>query len=748
VNDPLAAESHQVLGRDVEVAAIDEWLAVVATNDGASALVLVGEPGIGKTALWREGVRRARQRGRAVLSATPARADGELAYAGLSDLLADVPPDVIASLPAAQGLALRVAMLDEPPTGPPIDRRTVAAGFLSVLRRLTDEGPLVLAIDDLQWLDAPSRGAVEFAVRRMERLPVGLFLGLRGDEAELTPLGLGHAILGERLRRLAIGPLTVAAIYQLLRIRLGHAFARPTLLRIAEWAGGNPLFALEIGRVLIASAQPLEPGAPPPVSHDLAEALGDRVRSLPIAVRRTLLVAAASPHPTTELVTAACLRLGWDMRLPDDPTIIDASGPVLRFAHPLLAAQALAAGSTNDRRAANGALSELVVDSEERVRHLALAATGPDEHVAAALEAAGLTAAARGAPEVAAELVDLACRLSPSSRAPGLLRRRRELGELLLRIGEGGRARSVLRTAALDGRPGPERALAKAVFAELVLADEGLAAAADLCQSARSDAGADRLVAARVELAWSAAAHDAHDQLAHAQAALHLVGNRRAGLRARALGRVAVLVSSLGQRVPPELLEEAVALEAVEPPARLAESAVSTRAWLHHMDDELELAHREYEELCARAEQLGDESSLAWMLVELAQIDLRAGRWDEVPVHAAAALRVAEQADQPRDRMFALIQLGAVAAARGDRAAAEPYFDEVGAYAAQTGDPLVRAIVAGNLGALAMAEGDAGAAERLFDEAARHLGGSSLTDTALGRFQADRLEALAAVGEV
>ncbi len=741
-------EHVDLVGRGVELAATERFLAAPLSPPGPRALVLSGTAGIGKSILWETALATATSGGIAVMRAAPAAAESDLAYAGLTDLLRCVPPGVLEGLPDPQRRALLVATLEEPTGDGALDRRTVAAGLLGVLRRLSERGPLIVAIDDVQWLDAASSGALEFAVRRFEDDDVRLFLAVRGESDASAPLALERAMPPDRLDRVALGPLSVAALFQLLRARLGHAFARPTLLRIAEWSGANPLFALEIGRAILASGGALEAGVPPPVPRELAEAVAAHMRSLSVDERRTLLVVACAAHPSRSVVAEACRRLRWRMRWPDDPTLIRVSASTLRLGHPLIAAQVIAIAPDEERRSAHRALAALAEGSEERARHLALGATGPDEAVGAALEGAASEAAARGAPEIAIELADLASTLTPPGEPERLLRRRRALGELLLRAGETRRARDVLDAAVEAGPPGMERALTRTALAALVAQDEGPAAAAELCRAALAEVGPDPIARARVELTWSRVSPDARDGLGHARSALKLLPDAEVELRAQALAAVVSGISTLGEPVPAELLEEAVRLEGAAPPARLLDGAAAKSAWLRLMDDDLDRAHREYDVLRERADQLGDESSLARILVELAQTDLRAGRWDEVTEHAEEAIRVADRAGREHDRVMAVIQLGAIAAARGVRSDAERYFGEAGRYADRAGDAFIGAIVAGNLGALALAEADPAAAERCFADAEARLAEAGLADTALGRFQADRLEALVEMGEI
>ncbi len=539
-----SADLPPPLGRDAEIAALERFLAALVDGRGPAALLLLGEAGIGKTTLLRRGGTLAEAHGCRVLRAAPARAEQGLAYAVLADLMRDVEPGVLDDLPAPQRRALRVATLKEDAGAGQVEPRTIAAALLSVFSRLAGTQPLVVEVDDAQWVDRGSAAALEFALRRLERLPAGVLLAVRGIADEPAPLGLAGALPADRLTRLAVQPLTVAALFQLLRERLGHPFARPVLLRITEWSGGNPLFALEIARTILASGRQLEPGSPPPVSRDVSEALGDRIRSLPMEERRTLALAAAASRPTIDLVRAACRRLRWPMRLPGEPGLLEANGSELRFAHPLFAAEALAVASADDRRAAHRALAALAGEPEERARHLALAANGPDAAVADALEAAADRARARGAPDGAAEFEELACRLTPPDASDVMLRRRRQFAELLVRLGANDRAREELEAVVAGGPPGSQRALALATLARLVRQQKGPTEATGLCRRALEEAGDDRLVRAHVELAWSAVAADAAERLAHAQSALAVLAAGPPQLRARAGG-------DRGRRVEP-----------------------------------------------------------------------------------------------------------------------------------------------------------------------------------------------------
>lgn len=212
------------------------------------ALVLEGEPGIGKTTLWLEAVDQARTRGFRALSCRAAAAESVLAYTLLADLLSDVDDSSWADLRTPQRRALNGALLRHRVDAHEIDPRAVAAEFVAVVSRLAAQSPVLIAIDDLQWVDTSSAHVVSFAARR---LPVGAALVCTSRTAEAaSQLQLPSPA---DVRRIRLQPLTFGELHQVLLTRLGRSVARPTLLRIHEIAGGNPFFALELTRELDGS---------------------------------------------------------------------------------------------------------------------------------------------------------------------------------------------------------------------------------------------------------------------------------------------------------------------------------------------------------------------------------------------------------------------------------------------------------------------------------------------------------------
>ena len=237
-----------IVGRQPELARIDAFLARVPS--GARVLVIEGDPGMGKTTLWLAGLDEATDRAWRVLSARPSDAEATFAYAGIGDLLEGVDEEALAALSAPQQRALRVALLREEPDGPAPDPRTVAVALLNALRGLARAGPVLVAVDDIQWLDSPSALALGFAIRRLGDEPIGVLLARRIEGTAGLPLGLDRPLHGEPLERIAVGPLGLGALGEILHARLGVTFPRATLQRIHAVSGGNPLFALELGRAL------------------------------------------------------------------------------------------------------------------------------------------------------------------------------------------------------------------------------------------------------------------------------------------------------------------------------------------------------------------------------------------------------------------------------------------------------------------------------------------------------------------
>ena len=231
-----------IAGRDAELSVITRFLdSLVARPE---ILVLEGEPGIGKTTLWLAGAEQARERGFRVLSCRPSAAEARLSYASLADVLTGACDCVADALPGPQRRAINLVLLRADDDGVVSDHRAAGAALLSVLTRLAADMPVLLAIDDYQWVDTPSARVIEFAIRRLGAR-TGMLATLRTGERGGQEPWLGLPDPG-RVRRVRVGPLSLGALHQMLHERTGRSFPRPALARIRQVSGSNPFFALEL----------------------------------------------------------------------------------------------------------------------------------------------------------------------------------------------------------------------------------------------------------------------------------------------------------------------------------------------------------------------------------------------------------------------------------------------------------------------------------------------------------------------
>lgn len=597
---------HAVVGRELELGAVGELLDQV-TAGGSSVLVLEGAAGIGKTTVWRAGVDQARGRGFTVLSCGPAPTETVLSYAGLSDLLTEVGPGDLDRLPRPQARALNAVLLRAGDGHAP-DPRAVAAGLLSMLTALAGTSPLLLAIDDAQWLDAPSRDAVEFAVRRCHG-PLGVLVAQRDDAPGARP-GDWRPRVADRLRVAVLDPMSQGAMHELLRRRTARPLRRSVLARISALSGGNPFFALELARCAAddARAAIVLPGS-------LQGALRDRLDRLPPPVYEALRVVAALAAPCVDTVARA---LETDdardlLEVAEDEGVIDLTpeGSV-RFTHPLLAAGVDARTPPRVRRALHLRLSSIVGDAEERAHHLALAALGPDPETIAALDAAAAQARRRGAPGRAAELLELASRLGATEPS-----RQVQAAQDHFAAGDPVRARELLDAAIAALSHGALRARA---LGQLGMARFELGAAAEgarLLEQAIMEAARDIALrcSTRVDLSFVLFVGGRIAE-ARTQVGLAVEDGERLddpGLLAEALASSVIIRFLSGEGTDDAALERALALEDRDSrtPVRRWPSTVAAQIyrWTHRLDE----ARAAFMGLRQRCLENGAESDL-WFI--------------------------------------------------------------------------------------------------------------------------------------
>lgn len=392
--------------REAESRESSKFLARI--EGGPAGLVFEGAAGIGKTTVWLETIRRATESSFCVLTARASAAEAKLSYAALADLLATLEPALFDQLPPVQRVALDRVLL-RGHDGPDTDEHAAAAAFLSVLRLLAQQSPVLVAIDDLQWLDSPSRAVVAFAARRLTGR-VGITATIRTDDKNPVPSWL-HLPHPDQLTRMTLGPLSLGGLHGVIKARLGRTLSRPVITRIHQVSGGNPFYALELARALDDST----PLGRLQLPASLNEVVRQHIGTVDEKTSQLLLAASCAANPTV-VQLAQVTRTTVDdtihlLEHAETQGIITLDGNRLQFTHPLLAHGIYTAARAAQRRAMHRKLAELTEVPELRAGHLAQAAVTADETTLQAIDAAVDAVAARGAPSAAAELLDLAISL-------------------------------------------------------------------------------------------------------------------------------------------------------------------------------------------------------------------------------------------------------------------------------------------------------------------------------------------------
>ena len=636
---------RQLIGREQELSALGAFL------DDAQrepvALVLEGEAGIGKTHLWRETVTIAERLGFAVLAARAAGPEVELSYAALADLIVTVPEEVLVALPSPQRHALEVALLLVEPGNEPPDERAVAAALFATLRAVASGQPVLVAVDDMQWLDSATARALRFALRRVRAERIAAVLTLRvGDGAADDPRGLLQALAERALRRIELRGLTVGALHEILRTSLGSSLSRRTLLRVHDATGGNPFFALELARTLQHHGG--EPAAhePLPVPEKLHELVAARLAALTPSVQETLLLAASAARPTVELLRTATgngSQLVRQVEEAEAADVIRVDRTVIRFTHPLLRSMHISRASRAERRRAHGLLAAVVAEPEERARHLALATAEPDEAVAAELEEAAASVRARGAPAGAAALLEESYRLTPAAEKDAAARRATDAAEAAFEIGDLDRSKQLIEDVwALD----PEREpLVLAMLARVALQTSN-ANAVELYDRAAASAG-DPALEADIRISLSNAQYIGGDDLtaaaANARRAIEIADELRDDrLLVRALGAAAAAEALFGGPRAQAILRRGLAVEKRTPnwTRRPNHGFLEARSYGDDQADVRAYAAELYDQAIAGVE--GDVVPAMWgPLYNGAWSDMLLGRWPEAKASTDAAITAA-----------------------------------------------------------------------------------------------------------
>lgn len=730
-----------IVGRDEELEALRAFLDR-ATARGPTGLALEGEAGIGKSTLWHAAVEDARVRGLRVLTTRAAESERGLAHAGLGDLLEPVLDDVLPELSPPRRRALEVALLLEDADGRAVDARALAVAVRSVLELLAEDA-LLVAVDDLQWLDRSTAGALAFALRRLSHGEVRIVWTRRVGEPHAAQ-AVEDALEG--VERIAVGPLSVGALHAVVRELLGRPLARPRLLRLHEASGGNPFYALELARALADDDPDRDPTAPFAVPARLEELLSARLLGYGSATRRALALVSADARLTAGDLVAAGIDL--DALAPAvDGGVVEAARETLRFTHPLLASVLYQALSPGERREAHRRLAGIVSDSVARARHLALSTDEPDAGLAEALEQAALSASRRGAPAVAAELGEHAVRLTPSDDGAAL--DRRTISTVRAHLATGAIERAQVLAAGLLERaaPGPPRAEALALAAEVE--GDAIGPAIDLQRAALAEPGTPAALRAVLHRQLSlhvryreglAAAEE------HARAAAELGEELDDdGLRAGALAGLALVRFNRGKKGALRLAEQAVELAGVDEASGLEArfTLAHVLVWSGAHDRARALLEHLYERWGDR-----DERHAAYALWYLAVLELRHGRRLDVADDYATRARELSSAYARRgeEAPQTLYPSTLIAAHRGDLTRARDLAEQVVRLAALHDTRLYGPFAA--LGLVELWSGDPEAAVAQFAAAERTPNAGDGHEPAMSWWRADQAEALLELGRV
>ena len=386
----------------------------------SGSVLLYGPTGIGKSATGRALVADRARAGCRVLSAAPSQSEAGLPYVTLLDLLSNQLELAWQVLPDHLRQPLEVALLKASAPDTVRDELAVRLAVLHVLRRLATAGPVLLVVDDIQWVDPSSLEVLTFCARR---LTDGVQM-LATEQVADGDLPVMAEACPEPVLQLEVPPLAEPDVLALLRNRLSSPLPVRTARRIFTASAGNPFMALELGRAILRHPQGVSPNDPLPVSSRLKTLLGDRLADLTPATYELLLHAASSPRPTTNQL-AQSLKRPVDAELAEAEAlgIVDVSSERLRFSHPLLREFVYAEATSAARRQAHAQLAAVVDEPVENATHRALATQEADTELAATIEAAAVVAGGRGALGAAATLWRLAAERTPAPEQDDRARR-------------------------------------------------------------------------------------------------------------------------------------------------------------------------------------------------------------------------------------------------------------------------------------------------------------------------------------
>jgi DNA-binding CsgD family transcriptional regulator len=412
-----------LVGRDAELTLLTEMIGQAPGR--GNAIVLLGDPGIGKTSLLRAAATRAHQAGFTVLETAGVESEALLPYAGLHQLLRPVLSSA-GALPTPLRRALLTAFGEDDQASP--QPFFIALAALNLLAEVASRRPVLVAADDVQWLDQPTQEALAFLARRVNQDAVIIVAAVRtGHPGPFVTAGLPQ---------LDVGGLDDSSAREVLAAHAAGLSAADQERMLGE-ALGNPLVLVELPVAWRAAATPGLDYAPAsvPLTARVEQAFAGRAFDLPAATRTALLVAALDDgQRLSEVLDAAALLLMNEKETADvtpavTARLLEINGSEFRFRHPLMRTAIRQEASISQRQAAHAALAEVLRDQPDRaVWHRAASILGPDEAVAEELEAAARHARLRGGTAVAVAALQRAADLGDSTHRGRRLLQAAELG--------------------------------------------------------------------------------------------------------------------------------------------------------------------------------------------------------------------------------------------------------------------------------------------------------------------------------